>query len=78
MPSSQTNEKILFRLFQMPCCGQLLCWVNPRLPNFCPECGTNVFIKIKWSVLYKDEEAWLQYNTDKENLVAASLNKEKT
>jgi hypothetical protein len=40
-----TNQKTLFqgmkmttrahfRLIQMPCCGQLLCWVNPRLPNF--------------------------------------------
>jgi hypothetical protein len=23
-----------FRLIVMPCCGQLLCWVNPRLPNY--------------------------------------------
>jgi hypothetical protein len=38
---------VRFRLFEMPCCGQALCWVNPRLPNYCPECGTNVFIKVK-------------------------------
>jgi len=23
-----------FRFIQMPCCGQMLCWVNPRLPNY--------------------------------------------
>jgi len=23
-----------FRLILMPCCGQMLCWVNPRLPNY--------------------------------------------
>ena len=23
-----TNEQVKFRLFEMPCCGQLLCWVN--------------------------------------------------
>jgi hypothetical protein len=25
------------RLISMPCCGQMLCWVNPRLPNYCPK-----------------------------------------
>jgi hypothetical protein len=24
---------VKFRLIQMPCCGQMLCWVNPRLPK---------------------------------------------
>lgn len=42
-----TNEQIKFKLIQMPCCGQLLCWVNPRLPNFCPECGKSVFLNLK-------------------------------
>jgi hypothetical protein len=23
-----------FRLIIMPCYGQMLCWVNPRLPNY--------------------------------------------
>jgi hypothetical protein len=35
-----TKERAHFRLIQMSCCGQLLCWVNPRLPNHCPECET--------------------------------------
>jgi len=45
------TELIHFRLFQMPCCGHSLCWVNPRLPNHCPsiasgfgpECEGKVF-----------------------------------
>jgi hypothetical protein len=42
-----TNDMIQFRLLQMPCCHMLLCWVNPRLPNYCPECGTHIFLKLK-------------------------------
>lgn len=44
---AKTTELIQFRLFQMPCCGQLLCWVNPRLPNHCPECGDHVLVRLK-------------------------------
>jgi hypothetical protein len=29
-----------FRLIQAPCCGVLLCWANPRLPNYCQEYET--------------------------------------
>jgi hypothetical protein len=35
-----TKERAHFRLIQAPCRGTLLCWVNPRLPNYCPECET--------------------------------------
>ncbi len=41
------TEQIHFRLFHMPCCGQLLCWVNPRLPAHCPECGKLVLTRLK-------------------------------
>lgn len=41
---AKTTEFVKFSLIQMPCCGQLLCWVNPRLPNYCPECGVRVNI----------------------------------
>lgn len=41
------NELVRFRLWQMPCCGQLLCWLNPRLPNYCPECGKQVYHDMK-------------------------------
>lgn len=41
------NDQVHFRLLQMPCCGTLYCRVNPRLPNYCPECGARVFAQIK-------------------------------
>jgi hypothetical protein len=38
-----SNQFIQFRLLQMPCCNVLICWVNPRRPMYCPECGTRIF-----------------------------------
>jgi hypothetical protein len=57
------SERIVFRLFQMPCCGQLLCWVNPRLPNFCPECGKVTLLDLKTGEYTRviDEDAWLKW-----------------
>lgn len=46
MPS-KVNQIVPFRMFHMPCCGHLLCWVNPRKPNYCPECGTHVYRALK-------------------------------
>jgi predicted RNA-binding Zn-ribbon protein involved in translation (DUF1610 family) len=51
-----------FRLIQLPCCGQVLCWVNPRLPNYCPECGKYVFAEVKSCVLISDPYAWVSYS----------------
>lgn len=42
-----STERVHFRLILMPCCGFLFCNVNPRLPNYCPECGKAVFIKVR-------------------------------
>jgi hypothetical protein len=56
-------ERVTFRLMQMPCCGQLLCWVNPRHPNYCPECGKYVFDQIKSCVLVSDSAAMLHTAT---------------
>lgn len=42
-----TREICHFRLIKTPCCGHLLCWVNPRLPNYCPECGAKTYMKLK-------------------------------
>lgn len=56
-----TNELVPFRLIQMPCCHTLLCWVNPRRPSYCPECGKHVFHKFpseQWRATYSD--AWLR------------------
>lgn len=61
---AETNtERVKFKLFHMPCCGQLLCWVNPRLPNFCPECRESTVggQLLKECVLYSDDEAILKY-----------------
>lgn len=33
------SERLVFTLFEMPCCGRNLCWVQPRFPRFCPSCG---------------------------------------
>ncbi len=59
----KTTERIIFRLMRMPCCGQLLCWVNPRIPNYCPECGKKVFEKVRRDegvILIRDENAFLK------------------
>jgi hypothetical protein len=49
-----TLSKVRFRLFSMPCCGHALCWVNPRLPNYCPECGKSTFAQLKLSIPLED------------------------
>lgn len=43
----RTSQGIQFRLFHMPCCGHMLCWVNPRLPSYCPECGKHIVLELK-------------------------------
>jgi hypothetical protein len=53
------TEMIKFRLLRMPCCGQLVCWVNPRWPNHCPECGTRIYPQIK-----EDAELCKVYDPD--------------
>lgn len=41
------TELVPFRMFSMPCCGFSLCWVNSRLPNCCPDCGSRVYFQLK-------------------------------
>ena len=55
-----SNQRVQFRLIAMPCCAQLLCWVNPRFPNYCPECGKYVFDRVKGCVVDRDDNAWLR------------------
>jgi len=57
-------ERVVFKLFNMPCCGHLLCWVNPRYPTFCPQCGEKVFGTIKAAVVYRDDEAVLEIHVE--------------
>jgi hypothetical protein len=42
-----TTEKLQFTLFEMPCCKHLLCWVQPRMPAYCPSCGASVMIQLR-------------------------------
>lgn len=60
--SERVHERVPFRLFRMPCCGHMVCWVNPRSPNYCPECGKLIFSTVKQSVLMSDDEAILTTN----------------
>ncbi len=60
-----TNERVHFRLLQTPCCQALLCWVNPRFPSHCPECGRFIYPEIKSNVLISDENASLRYTGEK-------------
>jgi hypothetical protein len=57
-----TTERVPFRLLQTPCCSTLLCWVNPRFPSHCPECGKGIYPEIKGCVLQSDENATLKVN----------------
>jgi hypothetical protein len=56
-------ERIPFRLIVMECCGHQLCWINPRLPNHCPECGKTVYPAVKSWITFKDDAAVLRYHT---------------
>jgi hypothetical protein len=49
------TQLVQFRLIQMPCCGQSVCWVNPRFPNYCPECGKFVYPDVKAAVVVSEE-----------------------
>lgn len=55
------TERVHFRLIKTECCGTLLCWVNPRFPNYCPECGTRVYPEVKGMALVTDINAVLKY-----------------
>ena len=57
----KSREKVPFRLIQTPCCGQMFCWVNPRIPNYCPECGEHIFARLRFGgILVEPTEAWLE------------------
>ena len=53
-------QRVEFRLIQMECCGHLLCWVNPRYPTYCPQCGKFVYNDIRGWVTFKDINATLR------------------
>lgn len=55
-----TNERIHFRLLVIECCGAQLCWVNPRFPSFCPECGRSCYPQVRGWAVFVDENAILR------------------
>jgi hypothetical protein len=65
--SATTRQRVPFRLIVMPCCSTQLCWVNPRLPNYCPECGERAYAALKFGgVLVEATEAWLEITQEKD------------
>lgn len=56
------REMVPFKLYHMPCCGHLLCWVNPRPPSYCPECGQFTGAKqgLAEHIKFSDPKAWLE------------------
>lgn len=59
MDASVVHERVEFRLFNLSCCGHLLCWVNPRLPTYCPMCGKMIYPNCRGDIVFKDAEAQL-------------------
>jgi hypothetical protein len=57
-----TNERIHFRLIVCAHCSHNLCWVNPRLPNHCPECGAHIYPEVRGMIWVSDPEAWIRYD----------------
>lgn len=54
------TEFVKFSMLSMPCCHTQLCHVNPRLPNYCPECGTRINMKFHpESIVFSDDSARL-------------------
>lgn len=58
------HERVTFRLITLPCCKHQLCWVNPRMPMFCPECGHGPFIVMGDWILLTDDHAELVLSKD--------------
>lgn len=63
--SAPTYERVHFRLIVCPDCTTQICWVNPRLPTHCPECGNMIFDRVKSCVMISDDNAALKYDPDK-------------
>jgi DNA-binding CsgD family transcriptional regulator len=54
-----------FRYIRCPECETQLCWVNPRLPNYCPECGKHIFLKLKFNgIVAEGKNVWIEMEMD--------------
>lgn len=56
----RSTEVVPFRLIHTECCGTLLCWVNPRLPSFCPECGKPCYPDVRGWIVSEDQRGILK------------------
>lgn len=61
MDQGRCTERVHFRLLQMQCCNVLLCHVNPRLPNYCCECGKYVYPQVKQWIVGDCDSAMIRY-----------------
>jgi ribosomal protein S27E len=58
------NERVHFRLIICPACNHNLCWFNPRLPSYCPECGKHIYPAVRGAIYVSDAKAELRYDVD--------------
>lgn len=69
-----TNERVPFRQLQCPACMHLLCWVNPRLPSYCPECGQSIIARLKAGEgILETRDAWLRIERPKRDVHESAL-----
>lgn len=59
------TERVHFRFLITPCCHSQLCYVNPRLPNYCSECGTPIMAEVKSCITAEDDNAILKYDFER-------------
>jgi hypothetical protein len=70
---AKERQRVPFRLIHTPCCHTLLCWVNARLPNYCPECGKHIYSKLKFGgILVEATDAWLDTEWSDEKTIAGT------
>lgn len=57
-----------FRYITTPCCHTQLCWMNPRLPNYCPECGDHIFARLKFGgIVAEGKNVWIYMDLEETN-----------
>lgn len=61
----KTKERVPFRLIVTPCCNTQLCYVNPRLPNYCSECGARILATVRECIVVSDPDAFLTVDMGK-------------
>lgn len=73
-----TTERIHFRLIMCPECSFMMCWVNPRLPTYCPECGKLIYHNVRGGITISDSNATLTISDSNATLKYTAIAPEKT